>query len=452
MRPLIALLIVLSLPMATALPIPILAPACDGHDDAGSGRDATRSNPVIIPLGESHGCAGWVTIGEDDGEDWFELVVPGEQMSLTLSWEGCTSLRLYLYLIGEDGHPIMRSGVESSNACTTQTLTDSAAEGGATFLVLVDLPGRQEGQPYALLAQTGVELTGPCGPQDDNGSGRDATWERPVPIAANLGRASGCLDNIDQEDLFRLTLPEGGRVRFEVDVRSGQECGWFESFQLMVWSVDGDEEAYFTSHLCEDLLGGTQLPAGDYDVYLSYMKREEPWVVDYGLLIESGDLQGRCGEPNDAGTGRDATSAAPLALGWNERTISCVDEFDPHDLFTLSVPAGTAFTLKVEPTQGCWTPFLGVDPEGDGITSAHRYGCGGTYAFRAGSAATWRFHLISSDYDVIESNPYALTFDVCENAPPPPVRAADACGLGAAITDASETLGAIEIEEILERG
>lgn len=315
--------------------------------DAGA-KDASRDAPVRVEEGSFEGCVGF-----RDGEDWFVFAArAGDLVEARITPLDC-------------GQPSRRPDLELSlrtapiglavqqnlaQACTVGRVGWEAEVDGDAWLVVQERngPGRYR---IDLAIERGLERA--CAPQDDAGSGRDATPRDPVPVSP--GVYAGCLDAFDATDDVTVDLAQGDhllRVTY-TSVPCGGEA-WISRLGALTPGFGGS-----TACGGEIIYGIEATVPGAYVLTL----RRDEGTGSYGLVVEAGpEIPRLCAPFDDGGSGRDASIEDRVLLATGSHR-GCVDEFDDADGYLFPTRAGEMLVVDVFPDQ-C-DAWYDVDGPGD---------------------------------------------------------------------------------------
>lgn len=244
-----------------------------------------------------------------------------------------------------------------------------------------------------------------CQPENDAGSGRDASWDEPVEVG--VGSFRGCIptpvveqgDFDDRLDVYLFSgLGTNLVLGFRPDVcdswmyeTSGFSQIYANGYYLWVWSVDpaGNKEVGFSESFgCSgptcwwgsELSCTPSLPTDPGTVYALEVRKTDytgigDFLVDSLIVVDEpvdGDYSfsmafeeagpSACGAQNDAGSGKDAKSYAPVAVEPGTIDGCVASPFDRVDYFEITVAPGDLLAVQASP---CPAMSIGLRNEED---------------------------------------------------------------------------------------
>lgn len=411
MRPSRVLVVLLALaflaPLAPAQTLPALPGApqdpCAGRDDAGSGSDTGDGDRAPIARGVAYaGCLSF-----DFEVDAYQFdVSPGERIDWTLTSEECAYFDIML-LADEGPSNTYEELAYGVAGCEGAYVADTAAYGG-TYWIRVNVdPSYEVEMPvdYSFVLRAG-DLPDLCLAEDDAGAGHDA--DRATPVALTTTTV-GCLHRYERTDTYTYSVPEDDlltRITF-VDA----SC-----MVAAVWpGVEGAHDAGTSYVVTEGAPGcGSTIVGlegyGGAETSMTYWR--DVREGRYDIVVErAASFPRLCASQDDASSGRDAKTVAPVPLPDDGRATGCADEFDGRDAFAVDLAAGERIQLGVEGgnCNGVW-PVI-EDSDGNRIGSLS--GCSPT-SFRTDAPRT--VHAVAER--TFGLHDYTLVLKRCIPAPP----------------------------------
>lgn len=254
--------------------------------------------------------------------------------------------------------------------------------------------------------------------QDDADSGRDASYEAPVALAA--GTYAGCVDGRDHGDVYESPVARGDRIEVTAeptDCDQAQQGNVLAYISIRSAANASQEDGYDAEAFEEPCRAVRVASTAPFDGVVRLRISTYAGGGAYAFTLRVGALPAFCNPLDDAGSGRDASLAEPVPVAPGSFS-GCVDRFDEYDRYAVPVAAGQLLYARLVPTTcelalfgrywddraqgvnwGCEEQELGRTIEADGTfpVTVYRRRTEETYALEVRVAASFPRHCALQD-------------------------------------------------------
>lgn len=227
---------------------------CVVADDGRSGRDATPAAALPLPDGDTPGC-----LDKFDVSDVYDFDVPVVG-GFRLKARSPECAYFIARIFDDDVEAVRTSTFYSCRTAPPEARTEAtwwAYEPAAFRVVLAPSAFGTPAQGNYTLTLNRTVAPPPCEPQDDGGSGRDASTRRPAALPD--GVSGGCLDAYDNRDVLQFAATAGETLTLRL---SPQDCS---NADLTILDPAGSYAAGSYGGACaDDTAAWTAASAGTY--------------------------------------------------------------------------------------------------------------------------------------------------------------------------------------------